>query len=181
MKPTETLKHEHQVILLVLSAAEEEAGRIQQTGRLRPDRLQKMVDFFRNFADRCHHRKEEDLLFRDMRRRGMSGQTGPIAVMLTEHDEGRRRVALIGENLPAARAGEASAVEAVMSNLRAYAELLRRHIEKEDNILYPLADSILTEEDQRDLQEAFEKVEREEMGAGVHETYHRLAHELAEG
>ena len=67
------------------------------------------------------------------------------------------------------------------NSLLAYAKLLRRHIQKEDNVLYPMADRVLTGQDQQALAEAFEKVEAQEIGQGVHEKYHRLAHELAEG
>jgi hemerythrin-like domain-containing protein len=57
---------------------------------------------------------------------------------------------------------------------------LRQHIDKENNVLYPMGNRVLTEDDQRQLSEAFERVEAEEMGPGVHEKYHQLAHELAE-
>jgi len=57
--------------------------------------------------------------------------------------------------------------------------MLRNHIEKEDNILYPMGDRLFSQEDQQSLSEAFEKIEKEEMGEGVHEKYHQLAHELA--
>ena len=70
MTPTETLKHEHRVILLVLDAAEREVASIEKTGKVQADKLQKMLDFFRNFADRCHHAKEEKLL------PGLSHQAG---------------------------------------------------------------------------------------------------------
>lgn len=180
MTPTEILKHEHQIILLVLDVAEREARSIQETGKVRVDRLGQMVDFFRNFADRCHHAKEEDLLFVKMQERGMPIQGGPIAVMLAEHTEGRERVKAVAEALPRAAGGDAAAVTAVRNNLLAYVELLRAHIYKEDNILYPMADQLFTAEDQQALSEAFDKVEAEEMGAGVHEKYHQLAHELAE-
>ena len=59
MTTIETLKHEHEVILLVLRAAEREAEAIERAGRFDADRLRKFVDFFREFVDRCHHHKEE--------------------------------------------------------------------------------------------------------------------------
>ncbi len=179
MMPTEVLKHEHQIILLVLDAAEREAHAIQDTGAVRADRLEQMVDFFRNFADRCHHAKEENLLFVKMQERGMSAASGPIAVMLAEHTEGRGRVKAVAEALPRATGGDAAAATLVRDNLLAYVELLRAHIYKEDNILYPMADQLFTAEDRQALGEAFDIVEAEEMGAGVHEKYHQLAHELA--
>jgi len=179
MTPTETLKHEHQIILMVLEVAEREAQSIQDSGEVQADRIEKMLDFFRNFADRCHHAKEEKLFFVKMQERGVPVRGGPIAVMLQEHDEGRRRVQSVAEALPQVRSGEASALGSVRSNLLAYIQLLRAHIDKEDHILYPMADLLFTPEDQRALTEAFEKVEAEEIGEGVHEKYHQLVHDLA--
>ena len=181
MTATETLKHEHQIILMVLDAAEREARSMVATGKVDAERVGKLVEFFRNFADRCHHAKEEDQLFMRMKSRGVPAESGPIFVMLREHEQGRHHVATIAEALAKASAGEAAAVATVRENLLAYAELLRQHIGEEDNILYPMADQILTDEDQQALAEAFERIEAEEMGEGTHEKYHRLAHEVAEG
>lgn len=180
--PTEVLKHEHQVILLVLAAAEQEAQRIRESGRLAAlgaDRVGKMMEFFRVFADRCHHAKEENLLFERMVERGMDRDAGPIGTMLAEHDEGRRHLDGVEEGLAQATRGEADAAESVAHGLSQYAHLLRAHIEKEDTILYPMADRILSDADRKDLAKAFDRVESEEMGEEVHEKYHRLAHELA--
>jgi len=88
---------------------------------------------------------------------------------------------VVDEALQAAAGGDEAALTRVRDGLLSYAGLLRAHIQKEDTILYPMADQALTEQDQAELAEAFERVEREEIGAGVHEKYHQLAHELAEG
>jgi hemerythrin-like domain-containing protein len=180
MKPTESLVHEHQVIMLVVAAAEREADRIENTGQLRADRVEKMVDFFRNFADRCHHGKEEKHLFALLQSRGMSADSGPIAVMLSEHNRGRALVSAISRALQATKAGHKAAPKEIARDLRAYVELLRGHMDKENGALFPMSDRLLTEADQVALAEAFENVEAEEMGQGTHEKYHRLAHELDE-
>jgi hemerythrin-like domain-containing protein len=180
MTPTETLKHEHQIILMVLGAAEREVNSIESTGRVHADRMAQMLDFFPNFADRCHHAKEEKLLFVKMEERGMPVQGGPIAVMLHEHDLGRRFLRACREALPQAEAGEAEAVAALRDNLGGYVRMLRPHIHKEDNILYPMADQLFSPEDQQALGEAFDRVEAEEIGEGVHDRYHQMAHDLAE-
>jgi len=181
MTPIATLKHEHQVILMVLDAAQREARTIEATGKVSVDRIDKLVEFFRNFADRCHHAKEEKQLFIRMADRGMAVEGGPIAVMLAEHEEGRRHIAAIAQSLPRASGGEASAIASVREHLEAYLELLRQHIDKEDNVLYVMADQVLTAEDQQELAEAFERVEAKEMGEGIHEKYHQLAHEPGGG
>jgi len=170
---TDILKHEHQVILHVLDAAERDA---QHPEALDLERVAKIADFLRNFADRCHHAKEQDLLFPAMNRRGLPSDTGPIAVMLHEHDEGRAHVRAIILELEEAEPDRAE----IARHLREFANLLRGHISKEDDVLYVMADQLLTPADQEELTAAFERVEREEIGEGVHEQYHQLAHELIE-
>lgn len=171
MKPTETLKHEHQVILLVLTAAETEARR---RTNLDLGKAAQMADFFRNFADKCHHAKEEGYLFPALVQRGMPQDEGPIAVMLSEHNQGRAHVRAIFAELEKGTPDRM----AVAADLEAFVDLLRAHIGKEDNVLFPMADELLTEQDQVGLEAEFERVEVEELGEGVHEKYHQLAHEL---
>jgi len=67
-----------------------------------------------------------------------------------------------------------------MENLRSYVQLLRAHINKENAVLFPMADQMLSPESQKELIEAFEIVESDEIGEGVHEKYHKLANELAD-
>jgi hemerythrin-like domain-containing protein len=179
MNPTETLKHEHDIVLLILDAAEREARSIRETGTAHVEQIEEMVDFFRNFVDRCHHGKEERHLFPKMHDRGMPAGAGPIAVMLHEHEQGRAAVRAVADALARVKAGEAQAASALAEGLLAYAGLLRNHISKENNVLFPMADQMLSLADQQLLAGAFEKVEAEEMGEGTHEKYHQLAHRLS--
>ena len=179
MKPTELLSHEHQVILMVCDAAEREAQSMRAGGAVDAERVGKMVEFFHTFADRCHHAKEEDHLFVKMAEKGFPRDFGPVGMMLHELELSRANVAAVADNLAAAAVGDTTAAATVSENLLAYASLLRAHIYKEDNILYPMANQAFSEADQAALAAEFERVERDEIGAGVHEKYHRIAHELA--
>ena len=179
MTATEILKHEHEIILMVLDAAEREIESIQGTGQVHRQNIEKMLDFFRSFADHCHHAKEEKHLFVKMKEKGMPDNSGPIFVMLTEHEQGRSRLKGIAEALEKASEGNASSIQTVKDKLSAYVELLRNHILKENNVLFPTADKMFTPDDQKELMEIFEKVEAEEIGVGVHEKYHQIAHDLA--
>jgi hemerythrin-like domain-containing protein len=176
--PTEILKHEHEIILKVLTAAETAAESIERSGELDAEKLSQMLEFFRGFADRCHHGKEEKHLFPALLQRGGAAAQAPVSVMLGEHDQGRSHIKAIAEALPGAAEGEAQAAQAVTRNLRDYVGLLRAHIEKENNILFRIAEEILSASDQESLSEAFARVEAEEMGEGTHEKYHQLAHRL---
>lgn len=172
MKATEILKQEHQAILLVIAQAEKEVASIEKSGTIHVQRVREMADFFQNFVDRCHHAKEEKHLFVGMQARGLPGDAPPLAVMLYEHEQGRACVRAIAEAVSGTAPPDAAAIQKAKENLAAYARLLRAHIDKENQILYTMADRILTPADQQALAEAFERVESEELGEGVHEKYH---------
>jgi hemerythrin-like domain-containing protein len=179
VKATEILKHEHQAILLVVAAVEKEVAFIEKTGKMHAKTVREVADFLKNFVDRCHHGKEEKHLFVMLHERGMSMETGPLAVMLHEHEQGRACVRAIAETVARKTAPDAAGIRKAKENLTAYARLLRAHIDKEDNVLYPMADRLLKPVDQKSLAEAFDKVESEEMGEGVHEKYHAWIEKLA--
>ena len=174
MEATEILKEEHQAIKRVLKVLQQAARDISNGKQHSPEVFEQAVDFIRNFADRCHHRKEEDILFKEMEKKGIPVKAGPIGVMLLEHEKGRALVRGMAEAIPGYAQGVAQERKALADHLRSYANLLAQHIDKEDNILYPMANQRLTEKDQAALRARFEQVEKEEMGPGVHEHYHEL-------
>ncbi|MBC7187846.1 MAG: hemerythrin domain-containing protein [Calditrichaeota bacterium] len=178
MKPTESLIEEHRLILTVLEAAEREATRIEATAQVDHSRLEQLLDFFRSFADACHHRKEEEHLFKLLERK--PPLRAPVTVMLQEHEMGRGFLRRVQEGLVAWAQGDPAGAVQVVEGFRSYAELLRAHIDKENQVLFPMADRVLTRAEQAQLVSAFERVEKDEIGEGVHEKYHRMAHELAE-
>ena len=179
MKPTEILTSEHRVIEQVLNCLEAIAQKAGSAGRLDRQSAEDAVAFFRNFADRCHHGKEEAHLFPALEAKGFPRQGGPTGVMLHEHEQGRAHVRGMNEHLTAASAGDPAALRQFIADAEGYVTLLREHIYKEDHILFQLADRTFTPEDQQRLLDAFQKVEAEEMGIGTHEKYLKIAHDLA--
>jgi hemerythrin-like domain-containing protein len=179
MTATEDLRHEHKIILAIMDATDREARALRATGQADAATLDKIVDFCQVFIDRCHHGKEEEYLFPKMEEKGVAREQGPLGVLLGEHEAGRQRVKALAAALPQAGTGVQEAVAAVLANLEAYSALMRVHIDKENNVLFPMADRLFTQGEQQALLQAFTKHEAEEIGAGVHERYHQLAHELA--
>lgn len=172
--PTDVLKNEHRVIEQVLDCLEGIAVRASRDGDFDTQSAEEAIDFFRNFADRCHHGKEEHQLFPALEARGFSPENGPTGVMRSEHETGRGYIrGMVG-------AIETQSAETFASFAHAYIDMLRVHIRKEDHCLFPMADSALDVAGQTDLMAQFERVEAEDMGAGVHERYLRLANDLAD-
>jgi len=90
MKATEILMEEHRVIEGVLTSLETAAKRLSTGQAVAAGIFLKAADFIKGFADGCHHRKEEGVLFPALVANGMPKDSGPVAVMLAEHEEGRR-------------------------------------------------------------------------------------------
>ncbi|TAL70526.1 MAG: hemerythrin [Bacteroidetes bacterium] len=180
MSATDILRHEHQVVMLALSGAEKLLHDIELNGKVNIERIRKFIDFSRHFTDGCHHIKEEKLLFPKMIDNGFDGDSGPVGVMLYEHQEGRKFIKNMFEIVSVNDDLEKSDIEKLSSNLRGYITLLRNHIYKENEILFNMADNVLRPEIQEELVQSFNKVETEEVGEGVHERFHQIAHELAE-
>lgn len=180
MRATEALKEEHKVIEKVLQVLERSARRLEAGDRVGPEIFDGTLDFLKNFADRCHHYKEEEVLFPALEAKGLPREGGPTGVMLHEHEEGRGLIRAMGEALGGYKRGDVKATKALAQAAKRYTILLREHIPKENDILYPMADEALRGEDGR-LMERFERVEEERMGEGAHERYHALVEELVKG
>ena len=167
MDALDLLKQEHDVIERVLDLLEHAAGRVEARRRVPEGFKSWAVEFFRQFADRCHHAKEEDILFPLLEQRGIPREGGPIGVMLSEHEIGRecvRRMDDATDPTPKHDAAFAAAAEE-------YTTLLREHIFKENNILFQMARQCLSKQDAADVMEKFRSVEEEKGGQEFHGRY----------
>ncbi|HXX99540.1 MAG TPA: hemerythrin domain-containing protein [Candidatus Limnocylindrales bacterium] len=173
---TQILRDEHDAILLMLDALEGVARRLESGDAIALQTLTDFHEFATLFADRCHHGKEEDLLFPFLERKGVPRAGGPLGCMLTEHDEGRGYVRLMGMNAEPCASGDAAARIAWIGAARGYANLLRNHIWKENEILFRIAERVMSPEEQEALAKEFAKVEEEKIGQ---ETHARLEEKLA--
>jgi len=171
VKFTEVLCDEHQLIkkaLEVLNSKVEEACR---TGRLDVSFMKKFIQFSREFIDRCHQAKEEKCFFKCLEKRGIPCDEGPVSVIIFEHELGRNLVKRLNDAVMKYGRGEAD-IGYVLDRFIEYAELLNQHMYKEENILYPLGDAALKEEDQREAHacaEQFNTLKKETFAELVHE------------
>ncbi len=136
---TSRLREEHTHILEVANALAV-LVRAAEEGRWDVDAFADCVTFIRLFADACHHGKEEDLLFPELEAAGMPRDQGPIAVMLHEHQQGRALARYMAGALDGARAGDPEAQATLRNAAMGYVNLIRGHIQKEDHVLFEMAD-----------------------------------------
>ncbi len=179
MNPIEDLKTEHEAVKITLRILDSICNEAENSGEMsNPDHLNQLIEFFRTFVDKCHHGKEEELLFPALEEVGVSREGGPIGVMLKEHQQGRDLVAKMNAALAQYSEGNRGAVSDLIQHARAYIVLLTQHIDKENHVLFPMADRHLSSEKQGELWEGFETIEREKIGAGKHEAFHRMIESL---
>lgn len=178
MRATQELVDEHDAVLVSLQVLEKVAAAVTQKDDRAPAHLGQLLDFFKGFVDRCHHGKEEDVLFPEMERRGVRREGGPIGAMLAEHEIGRGHVRAMTDGLALLRGGEAAAAVTISDRAGAFRDMLRAHIDKENNVLYPLAERLVPEDAAARLVEQFEEIERDRVGEGRHEAYHEMLHGL---
>jgi hemerythrin-like domain-containing protein len=179
--PTEILRKEHELILQVaghlggMLAAEKEGDPLDY------DTVERCVTFFRLFADACHHGKEEDLLFPGLEDEGMSKDSGPIAVMLLEHEAGRVYVRSMAAALGDARNGDDLAGDQLRDASHGFIALISAHIGKENNILFSMADGMITGSACETLCARYDEVCRRRFEGETKEDLERLAQEILRG
>ena len=178
-KAIEVLMGEHRLIEEALGSLETYAGQVREGAPALREVVGEYAAFFREFADACHHGKEEDILFQRMIERGFPREAGPIAVMYHEHELGRAHVrALTAIGTGAGEAGsEGSRV--LLEHADAYVPLLRQHIQKEDRILYPMALQSLTRSELDAMNGEFEVFEARMHADGSYDRLRGLAERLA--
>jgi len=174
-KPTADLIEEHGGIMLMLLIMGKVASKLEKDETIEQDHLNKIVKFLRNFADKCHHGKEEGILFPELLK--LSEDKKVVNELLGDHKTGRDLIRGIGDSIGSYQTGSPDAYH-IAVNFREYIHILTKHIEKENEILFPMADKQLSPEMQEVIGAQFVTLEKEVIGVGKHEQYHGWLDEL---
>ena len=169
---TQVMVAEHTLILRMISLVEQNTALLEEGKFHNWQFFLDAVDFIRNYADRFHHAKEEDVLFKALVDNGMPAKQSPIEAMQIEHEQGRAHVRALEMAARRALAGNPGMISVIATHAKGYTELLRSHIDKEDQILYPLAERILPEGVRPDMLAAYTGAEAR--APGVEAKYHQL-------
>lgn len=179
MKATDILYEEHRIIMKVLECLQKIVTEAEENLKLDEESANAAIDFFRNFADGCHHSKEEERLFVVVEEHGIPREGGPIGVMLMEHDDGRRFITEMARVVDNAAQSDRDAIQKFAENACDLMALLRLHIDKEDQVLFPMAGQVLNDEIAEALLADFKKIESD-AGGKRHSEYIRMAKQLCE-
>src|SRR5574337_1489909 len=174
---TESLRRDHALIEKVLKAMWATIPMLQGGKTIPEPIISQVIDFTKNFTDVCHHGKEENSLFPELEKKGMPKDTGPIAVMLMEHEVTRK----IGTRMEASsktylKSGDATQL---IVDMQEYINHVVQHLWKENNRLFEMAEMALrndVEQVNKSLQDV-ENAKLKELGK-TREHYEKFADEF---
>ncbi len=163
-EPIRILREEHDNILRGLEVLEACSEKLKDCQRVAPATLEGLIEFFRLYADQTHHGKEEDLLFPAMIEHGFSREAGPIHCMLADHEHNRALTREMIQAAAAYRAGDKEAGLRFAGAADQYVQALRDHIQKENLVLFVMADNTLPVQDEPQLLAKFNDVDKNKIG-----------------
>ena len=173
------LEHEHRIIQTVLAVMGRLVDNLEYHLEISPDVLRDLVQFIRIFGDQCHHNKEESYLFPLLEKNGAPATGCPLGALRAEHQKSRHFTAILstvsGDYIANHEAGRLALIEA----LQHFVELYPEHIWKEEFLLFPMAQKMLSENDQQSLLQQFSLAEAD-IGTHAHSAYEALAKDLAQ-
>lgn len=158
MLPIGPLMIEHRLIEKMVSVIRREVEKAESEGSIDPALIDTAVDFIRTYADKCHHGKEEDILFRDLNKKDLPPELKAIlSELIEEHKIGRKVVSdLVQAKLRYVR-GEKETLPSILDGLRYLTVFYPKHIEKEDRHFFiPCMDYFTAEEKELMLKEEWE-------------------------
>ena len=166
MQPIGPLMIEHRLIERMITLIGERAGQARQEGAIDPLFIDAAVDFVRTYADRTHHGKEEDILFRDLESRDLSDEDQRVmGELVAEHKLGRKTVSELVAATEKYRLGDGGSLATIIEKLQLLASFYPVHIEKEDKVFFPAA------------MKYFDASERDQMLAEMYEFDRLMVHE----
>lgn len=178
MQAIEDLIHEHRAVVEALAVLDKVAASLGKGGSQAQADLAELLDFFTGFVDRCHHAKEEEVLFPELEQLMQEPRNEAIRVMLAEHETGRLHLRAIAEQLQRLRGGDASAVAEITRHADDYHHLLSAHIGKENTVLFAMAERLIPPDASERIAAQFERIEQDRVGPGRHAQYHEMLRRL---
>lgn len=174
--PVHMLTHEHKYILKVVSSTIVLDASLEKGELIDVEMVRKIVHFMREFADKCHHGKEELLLFPAMEKKGVPETGCPLGGLMAEHKRGRSLVAALEAAADSYANGEAEGAGKIREAMHGIRELYPNHIWKEDEMVFPMAEKLFTAEELEQIKADFDQVELE-LGQH-HDAYIAFANEM---
>ncbi|MHA2370056.1 MAG: hemerythrin domain-containing protein [Candidatus Hodarchaeales archaeon] len=186
MKTIQELMKEHDNIAIMLEILEKATESFKTDTEGTVEHLEQIIDFFDAFGDKCHHSKEEDLLYAALKKSGMITENHPdgvvvintIASMIKDHQRARIYIDDMREALAKYHEENSASIDHFVKKANNFIAFQRQHINTEDQVLYPLANSHLSGKELQELSKNFERVVGEKREIEKQKNAHKLVEHL---
>jgi len=177
MTATENLISEHKDIIELLGIMSKISNKIQLNEVFYTSDIEDIIDFLKHFIEKSHHKKEE-IFYPLLSTTEMPNDRAELSVMLYEHTLARNYLKDINSCIINCKIGNAFSQELLAESMMKYVVLIKNHINKEEKIIFPMANKVLTENEQTEINRQFEKIEEKIINHDLHEHYRRLLNKL---
>lgn len=159
--PVGSLMTEHRMIERMLAIMDDERKQIERGANIDCERVEVIVEFLATYADRNHHGKEEDILFKRVAEKNPSPEDDEVMQRLIQgHRDAREQVRKIRDANRVARRGDMPAIESIGQGLQSLIDFYPGHIEEEDHRFFKAAMGYFTREERAQIEEEFEDFDR---------------------
>ena len=166
---------EHRLIEKMISLISELVDQAESNRTIDPVSIDKAVDFIRTYADKTHHGKEEDILFRDLEGKKQSSSDATIMEeLIEEHKYGRKTVGELVDAKIEYVNGSGEALDTIIEKLEAIVAFYPPHIAKEDKVFFPSSMNYFSEKEKEDMLREFWEFDKEM----IHKKYQLVAEEM---
>lgn len=173
--PVGPLMKEHRLIERMIRIMSANVENIKKENKVNPLFVDTAVDFIRTYADRCHHGKEEDILFRDLAKKNISPEHKKIMdELINEHIMGRNSVKKLGEAKEKYIQGNKDSLKDTVSNMEILIKFYPKHIEKEDKHFFIPCMDYFTEQERDAMLDEMWQFDRNM----IHEKYTKIVENL---
>jgi hemerythrin-like domain-containing protein len=149
---------EHRLIERMIVRIKNEVQQMEKGDRVSIPFIDAAVDFIRTYADKTHHGKEEEILFKALSKKRLSAEdAGIMHELMQEHIVGRVTTAAIESASDAYQKGDTKALASLIEQLKKLVSFYPPHIKKEDAVFFPAAMKYLSQSEQESMLNAFKE------------------------
>ena len=175
MKPIGPLMIEHRLIERMVGLLDRQLKKATETSQVDTNLINTGVDFFRTYADRTHHGKEENILFRELSAKRLSDEHKKMMeLLIQEHLFARQSMGRLSDANHSYIEGDEQALEQIVNELSLLVKFYPEHIEKEDKHFFIPVMDYFSQDELQNMLEKFWEFDR----IMIHEKYKRTVEEI---
>jgi len=178
MTPTENLIKEHKEINELLEIMSKIAAKIKSKDVFYPTDVEEIIDYLIIIIDKSHQGKEDEVFYPELMSTGISKETEPLSIINYEHVLAKRYLKEISSCVVNCKIGNDFSGDLLADSLTNYVIVIQNHIKREEEIVFPIANEVFSEEKQHEILQRFEVIDQQNITHSFLERFNKLLNKL---